>query len=67
MNQLYYGDNLQVLREHIGSESVDLIFLDPPLDNRRPNLKSLAYGIPGSELKLDSPPSEKDRRAAENR
>jgi hypothetical protein len=30
MNQLYYGDNLQVLREHIADESVDLIYLDPP-------------------------------------
>ena len=31
MNQLYYGDNLQVPREHIADESVDLIYLDPPL------------------------------------
>jgi hypothetical protein len=30
MNQLYYGDNLQVLREHIADESVDPIYLDPP-------------------------------------
>lgn len=30
MNQLYYGDNLHVLREHIADESVDLIYLDPP-------------------------------------
>ncbi len=29
-NQLYYGDNLTVLREHIKDESVDLIYLDPP-------------------------------------
>jgi adenine specific DNA methylase Mod len=29
-NTLYYGDNLQVLREHIPDESVDLIYLDPP-------------------------------------
>lgn len=28
MNQLYHGDNLQVLREHIASESVDLIYLE---------------------------------------
>ncbi len=28
MNQLYYGDNLQVLLEHIAKESVDLIYLD---------------------------------------
>jgi len=24
-NTLYYGDNLQVLREHVADESVDLI------------------------------------------
>lgn len=29
-NTLYYGDNLQVLREHIADKSVDLIYLDPP-------------------------------------
>ena len=29
-NALYYGDNLQVLREHIADASVDLIYLDPP-------------------------------------
>jgi DNA modification methylase len=29
-NQLYYGDNLDVLRRHVGDESVDLVYLDPP-------------------------------------
>ena len=28
MKELYYGDNLQVLRESIATESVDLIYLD---------------------------------------
>ncbi len=32
-NQLYFGDNLNVLREHIPSESVDLIYLDPPFNS----------------------------------
>ena len=32
---LYYGDNLQVLREHIADESVDLIYLDPPFNSNR--------------------------------
>lgn len=32
-NHLYYGDNLEVLREHIKSESVDLIYLDPPFNS----------------------------------
>ena len=29
-NTLYYGDNLDVLRRHVGDESVDLVYLDPP-------------------------------------
>ncbi len=32
-NTLYYGDNLEVLRRHIGDESVDLIYLDPPFNS----------------------------------
>ena len=35
MNQLYFGDNLQVLREHLADESVDLIYLDPPFNSKR--------------------------------
>lgn len=34
-NRLFYGDNLVVLREHIASESVDLIYLDPPFNSNR--------------------------------
>lgn len=33
LRRLYYGDNLDVLREHIASESVDLIYLDPPFNS----------------------------------
>jgi site-specific DNA-methyltransferase (adenine-specific) len=33
MNHLYYGDNLGVLREQIATESVDLIYLDPPFNS----------------------------------
>lgn len=33
-NTLYYGDNLQVLREHIKDESIDLIYLDPPFNSK---------------------------------
>ena len=32
-NHLYYGDNLDVLRQHIKDESVDLIYLDPPFNS----------------------------------
>jgi DNA modification methylase len=34
-NQLYYGDNLAVLREYLKDESVDLIYLDPPFNSRQ--------------------------------
>ena len=33
MNQLYYGDNLDVLRRHVEDESVDLVYLDPPFNS----------------------------------
>ena len=33
-NQLYYGDNLNVLREKIADESIDLIYLDPPFNSQ---------------------------------
>jgi len=29
-NTLYYGDNLEVLRDYIADKSVDLVYLDPP-------------------------------------
>jgi site-specific DNA-methyltransferase (adenine-specific) len=32
-NALYYGDNLAVLRDSIASESVDLVYLDPPFNS----------------------------------
>ncbi len=33
MKALYYGDNLQVPRDSIAAESVDLIYLDPPFNS----------------------------------
>ncbi len=33
MTALFYGDNLQVLRDSIATESVDLIYLDPPFNS----------------------------------
>ena len=32
-NRLYFGDNLDILRQHITAESVDLIYLDPPFNS----------------------------------
>ncbi len=34
-NTLFYGDNLPILREHIPTESVDLVYLDPPFNSNR--------------------------------
>jgi site-specific DNA-methyltransferase (adenine-specific) len=28
-NLLFYGDNLDILRQHVRDESVDLVYLDP--------------------------------------
>ena len=32
-NKLYFGDNLDILRKHVGDETVDLIYLDPPFNS----------------------------------
>lgn len=47
-NQLYYGDNLDVLRRHIKDESVDLIYLDPPF-NSNANYNVLFAAKDGTE------------------
>jgi site-specific DNA-methyltransferase (adenine-specific) len=33
--KLYFGDNLDILRNSIADESVDLIYLDPPFNSKR--------------------------------
>ncbi len=32
-NRLFYGDNLDILRDYVADESVDLIYLDPPFNS----------------------------------
>ncbi len=32
-NKLYFGDNLDILRQYVADESVDLIYLDPPFNS----------------------------------
>ncbi len=32
-NQLFFGDSLAVLREHIADESAVLVYLDPPFNS----------------------------------
>jgi site-specific DNA-methyltransferase (adenine-specific) len=34
-NTLFYGDNLAIMREYIPDESVDLDYLDPPINSNR--------------------------------
>lgn len=47
-NHLYYGDNLDVLRNSIADESVDLIYLDPPF-NSNASYNVLFKGPSGNE------------------
>lgn len=35
LNRLFYGDNLEVLREQVAAQSVDLVYLDPPFNPNR--------------------------------
>lgn len=34
MGQLYFGDNLDIMRAHLADESVDLVYLDPPFNSK---------------------------------
>ena len=34
MNKLFFGDNLEILREYVDDRSVDLIYLDPPFNSK---------------------------------
>lgn len=47
-NSLYFGDNLHVLRTHIRSQSIDLIYLDPPF-NSNASYNILFRGPTGGE------------------
>jgi site-specific DNA-methyltransferase (adenine-specific) len=57
-NQLYYGDNLDILRNHIPDESVDLIYIDPPFNSNQ------AYNVIFSET--DGSSSQAQIRAFED-
>ncbi|MBS3028566.1 MAG: restriction endonuclease [Dolichospermum sp. DET50] len=52
VNQLYYGDNLEVLRRYIRDESVDLCYIDPPFNSKR-NYNQI-YNNVGSEDKAQA-------------
>ncbi len=51
-NILYYGDNLDILRHHIASESVDLVYLDPPFNSNR------AYNVLFKEKSGEASPAQ---------
>ncbi len=46
-NELYYGDNLDVLRRKVPNESVDLCYIDPPFNSKRNYFQS--YNNQGGE------------------
>ena len=33
--KLFFGDNLEIMREHVAPESVDLVYLDPPFNSNQ--------------------------------
>lgn len=35
MNSLYFGDNLDIMREYLKDNSIDLIYLDPPFNSKK--------------------------------
>ncbi|MBV1704262.1 MAG: site-specific DNA-methyltransferase [Hyphomicrobiales bacterium] len=54
-NELHYGDNLDVLRESVADESVDLVYLDPPFNsNASYNVLFKAPGGDGSAAQIEA-------------
>jgi site-specific DNA-methyltransferase (adenine-specific) len=54
-NALYYGDNLDVLRENIADESIDLVYLDPPFNsNASYNVLFKASSGEGSQAQIEA-------------
>ena len=53
--RLFYGDNLDILREHVADESVDLIYLDPPFNsNANYNVLFKAPSGAGSSAQIEA-------------
>src|SRR3954466_13320646 len=47
-NKLFYGDNLEILRNKIEKESVDLCYIDPPFNSKR-NYNQIYNNIGGED------------------
>lgn len=55
INTLFYGDNLNILRDYIDDESVDLIYLDPPFNsNANYNVLFKSPTGEGSEAQIEA-------------
>ncbi len=52
INQLHYGDNLEVMREKIPDEVADLVYLDPPFNSQR------NYNVLFKQVKGDPAPAQ---------
>ncbi len=52
MNNLYYGDNLNVLRRYIKDKTIDLCYIDPPFKSDR-NYNQI-YNNKGSDDKAQA-------------
>jgi site-specific DNA-methyltransferase (adenine-specific) len=48
MKNLYYGDNLDVMRKYISDESVDLCYIDPPFNSKR-NYNQIYNNVGGED------------------
>src|SRR4051794_14444473 len=54
-NALYYGNNIDVLRKSIATESVDLVYLDPPFNsNASYNLLFKSPAGVGSQAQIEA-------------
>lgn len=53
MKTLYYGDNLEILRNKIADNSVDLCYIDPPFNSKRSYFQ-IYNNIGGSEDKAQA-------------
>jgi adenine specific DNA methylase Mod len=50
LNYLYFGDNLEILKENISDSSIDLIYIDPPFNSKR-NYNVLFESVDLSDVK----------------
>ncbi|MCL5279310.1 MAG: hypothetical protein M1376_05340 [Planctomycetes bacterium] len=59
-NKLFYGDNLDILRQHITDESVDLVCLDPPFNSNATHNVLFTEHLTGfgSQLRMAPPDSQ---------